>query len=155
MTPEKKLTGWHVFLGFAAAFGIIIAVNFTLAYKSVSTFPGLEVKNSYVASQRFETERDAMRELGWTSKAELSPERVVLELRDKSGKIVVPAEIDARIGRATHAGEDRVLELVETADGYSAAGSFGPGTWTLFLTAKADDGTLYKQRYSLVLREGA
>lgn len=153
MTPEKQITGRHVFLGFAAAFGVIIAVNFTLAYKSVSTFPGLEVKNSYVASQSFDAERDAQRALGWSSQAELSPSSVMLEIRDRSGAPVWPVEIEARIGRATHAIEDRELSLDRQGDVLVAAGDFGPGTWTLFLTAKAEDGTLYKQRYSLILRE--
>lgn len=46
----KELTGRHVLLMFVAGFGIIIAVNLTLAFSAVRTFPGLEVKNSYVAS---------------------------------------------------------------------------------------------------------
>ncbi|MEL7345657.1 MAG: FixH family protein, partial [Pseudomonadota bacterium] len=49
----RQLTGWHVFGMFALAFGIIISVNMTLAFQAVRTFPGLEVKNSYVASQAF------------------------------------------------------------------------------------------------------
>ena len=52
-----EIKGWHVFTGFALAFGVIIAVNLTLAFQAVRTFPGLEVKNSYVASQSFEQER--------------------------------------------------------------------------------------------------
>ncbi|MCW1949884.1 MAG: FixH family protein, partial [Octadecabacter sp.] len=54
-----EIKGWHVLAGFGAAFGIIIAVNLTLAYKAVQTFPGLEVKNSYVAGQVFDENRIA------------------------------------------------------------------------------------------------
>ena len=49
-----EIKGWHVFATFAAAFGIIISVNLTLAFKAVATFPGLEVRNSYIASQSFD-----------------------------------------------------------------------------------------------------
>ena len=63
MTREIK--GWHVLTGFVAAFGIIISVNLVLAYQAVSTFPGLEVKNSYVASQSFDVDRKAQEALGW------------------------------------------------------------------------------------------
>ena len=61
----KELTGRHVFLITATAFGIIIAVNVTMAVNAVKTFPGLEVKNSYVASQQFQNRRDAQEALGW------------------------------------------------------------------------------------------
>ena len=153
MNTEKKLTGWHVFAGFAGAFGIIIVVNFTMAYKSVSTFPGFEVRNSYVASQKFEAERDAMQALGWTSDAQLAADGVSIELRDKSGATVISDTIEAKIGRATHTGDDRDLVLSLKDDRYVADGEFGTGTWTLFLTATAEDGTLYRQRFALVLNE--
>ena len=52
-----EIKGWHVFAGFVFAFSIIISVNLTLAFNAVRTFPGLEVKNSYVASQSFEADQ--------------------------------------------------------------------------------------------------
>ncbi len=55
----KTLTGWHVFVMFGFGFGTIIAVNLTLAFNAVRTFPGLEVKNAYVASQGFDADRKA------------------------------------------------------------------------------------------------
>ena len=68
----KPLTGRKVFLMFAAAFSVIIGVNLILAYKAVTTFPGLEVKNSYVASQSFDAERAAQLALGWDIGAEVT-----------------------------------------------------------------------------------
>lgn len=155
MNAEKKITGRQVFFAFAAAFGVIIAVNFTLAYMSVSTFPGLEVRNSYVASQSFEAERDAQAALGWTSQANLSPTTVTLAFLDAEGNPVFPLDIRAKIGRATHAGEDRDLDLERRGDLLVAEDNFAPGNWTLFLTASAPDGTAYRQRYALVLDDGA
>ena len=54
-----ELTGKHVFAITAGAFAVIIGVNVLLAVKAVSTFPGLEVGNSYVASQGFNTRKAA------------------------------------------------------------------------------------------------
>ena len=62
---EAKLTGRHVALIFGGAFTVIIGVNLTLAVKAVGTFPGLETKNSYVASQNFEHDRAAQEALGF------------------------------------------------------------------------------------------
>ena len=47
----RELTGGKVLAITVSAFAIIIGVNVLLAFKAVSTFPGLEVENSYVASQ--------------------------------------------------------------------------------------------------------
>ena len=55
----KELTGKKVLMILIGAFGTIIAVNVFMAYKAIGTFPGLEVKNSYVASQSFDAERGA------------------------------------------------------------------------------------------------
>ena len=62
---EREITGRHVLLGMVGAFGVIITVNVVMAWQAVSTFPGLEVKNSYVASQTFDAERKAQLALGW------------------------------------------------------------------------------------------
>ncbi|WP_370272721.1 FixH family protein, partial [Pseudooceanicola nitratireducens] len=61
-----RLKGWHVLAGFTAAFGIIITVNLVMATQAIRTFPGLEVKNSYVASQEFDDRRAEQQALGWT-----------------------------------------------------------------------------------------
>jgi nitrogen fixation protein FixH len=60
-----QIKGWHVALAFGLAFGLIIAVNLTLAFNAIRTFPGLEVKNSYVASQSFDRDRQAQTALDW------------------------------------------------------------------------------------------
>ena len=46
----REFTGTHALMIFGGAFSVIITVNLALAYNAVSTFPGVEVKNSYVAS---------------------------------------------------------------------------------------------------------
>ena len=56
---KKELTGRKVFAIMATGFSVIIGVNITMAYSAISTFPGLVVKNSYVASQNFDRELSA------------------------------------------------------------------------------------------------
>jgi len=65
----RGFTGWHMTAILLAFFGVVIAVNFTMARYAVSTFGGVVVDNSYVASQHFNTwlaEARAQRALGWT-----------------------------------------------------------------------------------------
>ena len=67
----KEIKGWHVATVFVLAFSVIISVNLVLAFNAVRTFPGLEVKNSYVASQSFDEDRATQLALNWDVSAEL------------------------------------------------------------------------------------
>jgi len=107
----RELTGRHVLALFVAGFGVIIAVNLTLAFQAVRTFPGLEVKNSYVASQKFDLRRDAQEQLGWTARAELRGGMLRLELADAEGRPADVRGLSVVIGRATHERDDQTLEM--------------------------------------------
>ena len=94
MTSGRPITGRMVFAIFAGAFGVIIAVNLLLAYSAVKTFPGLEVKNSYVASQTFDDRRAQQLSLGWDVSARATGGLVILEITDEAGKPVQVAHLD-------------------------------------------------------------
>lgn len=142
----KPLTGYHVFAIFASAFSVIIAVNLTLAFKAVGTFPGLETKNSYVASQTFDADREAQLALGWTVGAELQGSDLVLKVDDAIGP-VVPEIVSATLGRATHVGDDQTPAFIHNGKAFVApVGDLERGNWNLRLVARAADGTLFRQR---------
>ena len=65
---SRKFTGIHMFAILVGFFGTVMAVNFTMASLATSTFGGVTVKNSYVASQKFNSWLDQAAEqdaLGW------------------------------------------------------------------------------------------
>ena len=141
----KQMTGWHVFGIFAVGFGTIIAVNLTLAWNAVSTFPGLEVKNSYVASQAFDTQREAQEALDWDVSAQLKGDQLVLSfVRD--GSTVKPEIETAVFGRATSVAADQTPEFVFNGQDFVAPVEAGDGNWNLRITARAQDGTRFQQR---------
>ena len=146
----KQLTGWHVLGIFGSAFAVIISVNLTLAFKAVSTFPGLETRNSYIVSQKFDADRASQLALGWDVHAEIEGTALRLFIDDAIGP-VVPRITSATLGRATHVGDD--VTPVFTHDGASFVAEvpvLAPGNWNLRLTADAADGTAFRQR--IVLR---
>jgi len=149
MSEEKKITGRHVALIFAGCFSVIIAVNLSLAYNAVKTFPGLEVKNSYVASQHFDRDRDAQQALGWTVRAEAVRGQVALEVTRADGAPVELARLDATLGRATHVRDDQSPQFVFDGTRYVAPAELAPGNWNVRLVAEAADGTLFRQRVIL------
>lgn len=149
----KPLTGRHVFTIFALCFGVIISVNLTLAYNAVATFPGLEVKNSYVASQEFDKSRSAQEALGWSVFAEAQGEIVVLSITDENGNPVQVRALDATLGRATHVRDDFRPEFVFNGKAYTAPADLGPGNWNLRMVAQDQTGTEFKQRVILHVRK--
>lgn len=146
------LTGRRVFVIFAAAFGLIIAVNVTLAVKAVQTFPGLEVKNSYVASQTFDAERRAQQALGWTLSPSYAAGELRLSFRDRDGQPVRVSGLAAIVGRPTEAADDRHPEFAEVAGDYVAPVDLAPGRWMILLEAFAGDGTRFHQRLDLQVK---
>jgi nitrogen fixation protein FixH len=146
---SKELTGRHVALIFCVAFSIIITVNLTLAFNAVSTFPGLEVKNSYVASQHFDRDRAAQQSLGWSVRAEARDGQVLLSVRDADGEPVEVARLDATLGRATHVKYDSTPDFKFDGERYVAPVDLAPGNWNIRMVAEAEDGTEFRQRVIL------
>ena len=140
-----EIKGWHVFMGLALAFSIIIGVNLTLAFNAVKTFPGLEVKNSYVASQSFDADRAAQTALDWDVAATVDGDRLTLEILH-DGRPVEAEITSATFGRATTVASDQTPEFAFDGQRFTAPVEAGPGNWNLRLTALAADGTEFKQR---------
>lgn len=147
---ERQLTGKHVLFIFVAAFGVIIAVNLTLAYSAVKTFPGLEVKNSYVASQEFDVRRHAQEALGWTIQANHNDGILTLGITDVAGAPVEVASLDATVGRATHVFDDVEPDFQFDGEQYVASVPLGDGNWNIRMLATAQDGTKFQQRVVLI-----
>ena len=143
------LNGRHVAFIFVGAFTIIFAVNMLLAYSAVRTFPGLEVKNSYVASQSFDARRAAQNALNWEVAAVIDGQVLTLSISDEAGP--VEAEIvQATLGRATHVRDDLALDLVFDGTAFTAPlPQLEHGYWNLRLKATSPDGTAFSQRISL------
>ena len=140
-----EIKGWHVLGAFVLAFGIIISVNLTLAFNAVKTFPGLETKNSYVASQAFERNRQAQTRLDWDVGAVVEGGVLTLSVM-KDGQAVEPLIERATFGRATHVGADQTPDFAFNGSAFTAPVTAGPGNWNLRLVARAEDGTRFEQR---------
>ncbi|TRW99558.1 FixH family protein [Paracoccus sp. M683] len=148
---SRELTGRHVALIFVGCFSIIIGVNLVLATQAIRTFPGLEVKNSYVASQVFDRDRRAQEALGWTAAARIEGEALYLDLTGPGGQPAKARIIEAKLGRATHVADDRMLDFQHSSGATFIAATPGLdyGTWHLWLEAEAADGTRFRQRLDL------
>lgn len=152
-TPKGfRMTGRKVLIISVSAFGIILAANLTLAFNAVSTFPGLEVDNSFVASQNFNQELADQLALGWDVKARHEDGILTLSITDAEGQPVRVTHMDAVLGAATHVRADQTPDFIFIDGAYTAPVELGPGNWNIRLHARAEDGTEFRQRVVLHLR---
>lgn len=142
----KEITGRKFFLIFASFFGVIITVNIFMAYSAISTFPGLETRNSYVASQSFNEDRAAQLALGWDVRADVTDNTLILSIANADGNPVIVSKLDAILGRATNVAEDMTPAFKFDGTAYLAPVDLAPGNWNLRMVAIAQNGTLFRQR---------
>lgn len=146
----RQITGVHVLIGFVGAFAVIIGVNLVLAYSAVRTFPGLEVANSYVASQTFDARREAQTALGWTVSAHHRDGQLRLSITDRAGAPVLVERLEATVGRATSVAQDTTPDFRFDGTDYVADLAIGAGNWNVRMRAIARDGTEFQQRLVLI-----
>lgn len=149
-----EITGRKVAFVTVSAFGVIIAVNLLMAYKAISTFPGVEVQNSYVASQTFDAAREAQIALGWTMTPEYDPadKRMYLAFTDAKGQPADLSELSVLVGRTTVASEDQTPAFVRASGLWTAPLDLAPGKWLLRVDARSADGTLFSQRVGILVK---
>lgn len=152
----KPLTGRKVFAIFAGAFTLIIGVNLFMAYSAIGTFPGLEVKNSYVASQSFDADRKAQEALGWDVTAAFEgTDAVALTILGPAGQPARVEAIEGNLGRATQRSDDQQLTFTRNDRGVHVAPitPLDAGKWELRFVATAANGVTFKQRIELIISE--
>jgi nitrogen fixation protein FixH len=136
-------------------FAVIITVNLVMARAALSTFPGLEVDNSYVASQTFDADRRAQIALGWQMTTAYDRDGGLLSLSFRDADTGYPspvARLDVLVGRATEAADDVRPVFVNRAGDFVAPVDLAPGKWLVRVEAEAADGTLFRQRIDLFVR---
>ena len=150
----REFTGRKVFFFTAACFGVVIAVNVVMATKAVSTFPGLEVANSYVASQSFDADRAAQIDLGWTLVPDFDPQtqQLSLSFTDADGMPSEITKLSVLVGRSTAAQDDLRPEFQRVAGVYVAKAALAQGKWMMQVEAIAPDGTSFRQRIDLFVK---
>jgi len=154
MSTARPLTGRKVLLIAIGIFAVVLTPNLLLAWFAVSTFSGLVVDNSYVASQGFDRERAAQEALGWRFRIEPEGDGILrVVFTDAAGRTIYPETLDVVVGRPTTTRADLRLDLRTAPGGYLAAADLAPGNWVVMVTASAADGTAYRRREPLVIPE--
>ena len=153
MARLRPFTGSKVLLITMSAFGVIVAANLALTVSALTTFPGLEVSNGYVASQHFERKRIAQENLRWRTSANYAGGSLALGIFGKDGNPAPVSKFWAKISRPTHTREDQSPEFVFDGENFVAYIDLSPGYWVADLRAVSRDGINFQQRRSFLVAE--
>jgi nitrogen fixation protein FixH len=136
-----QIDGRHVLAGLLAFFACVFAVNGYFIIRAVSTHTGVVSQEPYRKGLAY-NDRIAADErqsaLGWRETLTMtSTGRMVLKLADGQEKPISELRINAQVGRPSTVSHDRIVPLVETADGQYTAdiGSLEGGNWMVTLEA--------------------
>lgn len=144
----RTFTGWHMAAITISFFAVIIAVNLTLAVFASTSWTGLVVANSYVASQSFNRDAEIARQqqaLGWKMKLTVNRDVVQLSILDRENQAMANLHIRATLQRPTDEAGDQVLELREVGAGiYRTNAAIGSGVWVADITAENSNNDLIR-----------
>jgi nitrogen fixation protein FixH len=135
-TSGKELKGWHVLLIMLGFFGVMFAVNGVFLYHAITSFPGEDVKKSYVQGLNYNdtlAARAAQAELGWKAEAGLDGDTLVFRLQDADGAPLSNYAVIGELRRMATRDADQAIIYRAAANGeYVAdAGGLAPGQWSL------------------------
>lgn len=146
---EKRpfvFTGWHMLSIMVLFFGTIITVNFTMAYLASSTWSGLVVKNTYVASQEFNGKAAGIRAMlatGIKGKLEVKDGVIRYHLTMSGDEPVIADKVTAHFKRPVGEHQDFVAELQSVGAGvYEAPHEVLHGHWIVEVMAVRDGQTI-------------
>jgi nitrogen fixation protein FixH len=123
----KPLRGIHVFWMVAAFFAAVISVDAYFIFGAITSFPGEQVKNSYVLGLDYNREvesRERQALLGWTAEAGLQQDdglSLVLRLKGRDAEPVSGLVVSASYHVAGQGRGEYDAELIEGAPGQYAA----------------------------------
>ncbi|HUG61276.1 MAG TPA: FixH family protein, partial [Methylomirabilota bacterium] len=147
LDDDHPFTGWHMLAIVFTFFGVIIAVNGLMAVAAIGTFPGLIVKNSYVASQNYNevlASARAQSEAGWRMQIDAPGGVLAGRLVDADGALRRDLAVTAIAGRPSSTRYDRLIELAETVDGYRAVDELPAGIWQVDVEATHGGAVVFR-----------
>lgn len=158
-TVARPFTGRHLLFVMLAFFGVVVAVNLTMAFVAGSSWTGLVVQNSYVASQQFNEkahEARAQAALGWQGRLEIAGGHIAYTLADANGLAVGATGGTVNFRRPAYESEDETVELApEPGGSLGAPHGLRDGIWIAEFLIDAGLEHPYRDVRRFTLREGA
>ncbi|HEV2898634.1 MAG TPA: FixH family protein [Pseudaminobacter sp.] len=155
----REFTGRHMLFIILAFFGVVTGVNVTMATFATTSWTGLVVENTYVASQQFNQkarEGRAQAALGWTGKLTIAAGEVRYSLSDAAGKPVPLHGVKVLFRHPAYEAGDKTVTLAG-ASGQIFAAPHTPrdGVWIVEIHADAGLAESYRDVRRIMISRGA
>lgn len=163
MTKTRQRGWWYPYI-FVAGFGVVLAVNGTLAYFATSTFTGLSTDNAYEKGRLYNQNlalAKAQAEMGWTVDTKVTPTHdkdqaradIRITYRDRNGQAVDGLTVRAAMVRPTAKGYDHEIDLPALGNGQYGGLIDLPlaGVWDMDVAAVGDGGVAYQHAQRFVI----
>jgi len=157
-STQGVFTGWHMLAVMVAFFGVIIAVNLTMAFLANRSWTGFVVQNTYVASQEFNAKAAAARKqaaLGWSGDLTIRDGQPRYALADREGRPVALTAVTLKFMRPVDDREDQLVTLARDGDGtFTTDLRVADGMWLVEVAAEAGLEAPYRETRRIRVIEG-
>ncbi|WP_027169479.1 FixH family protein [Mesorhizobium sp. WSM3224] len=165
MRKPREFTGKHMLLVIVSFFAVVIGVNVTMATLAQTSWTGLVVENTYVASQQFNEEArkgKAQAALGWTGKLTVASGEVRYSLADSKGKPVPLHGVRMLFRHPAYEAEDEALTLAAVSGGtpgdtqeFAVRHTPKDGVWIVEIDADAGLASSFRDVRRVMISHGA
>ncbi|TPL78508.1 FixH family protein [Mesorhizobium sp. B2-3-13] len=154
----REFTGRHMLAVILAFFGVVIGVNVLMATLANTSWTGLVVENTYVASQEFNKKAEqgrAQAALGWKSLFVISDGDVRYSLADAAGKPIALHSVKVMFRHPAYEKEDELVILTSgNAQEFGARHQPKDGVWIVEVDADAGLSEPYREVRRLIIAHG-
>ncbi|WP_027155249.1 FixH family protein [Mesorhizobium sp. WSM2561] len=162
---RREFTGKHMLLTVLGFFGIVIGVNLTMATLASTSWTGLVVENTYVASQQFNEkarEGRAQAALGWEGSLTIVSGEVRYSVSDAKGTMVPLHGVRVLFRHPAYDAQDRAVTLAAASGGHNdSLGEFAArhtpkdGVWIVEIDADAGLALPFRDVRRIMISKGA
>ncbi|MGX9989230.1 FixH family protein [Rhizobium sp. WSM1274] len=141
-TASQGFTGRHMLIATCSFFAVVIGVNVIMAWFASSSWSGLVVENTYVASQEFNrkvADMKAMAASGIIGSLSLDGGRIHYDIRNRDGSPVIVDDVTANFKRPVGDHEDFHISFTKVADGqFESRHRVGSGDWIVEVISRRE-----------------
>ncbi len=149
-------TGWHMWGVMVLFFGTIITVNLIMAWNAVSSWSGLVVQNTFVASQEFNAKAAEARALhltGIDGTLAIEGEAITYRLKEADGRPVSAETVTLLFKRPVGEAQDFRVDLAPAgSDLFTGTHPVKAGQWIVDISSKRDGKLIFHEAIRVVVR---
>ena len=150
----REFTGRHMLVIMLAFFGTIVGVNIFMATMATTSWTGLVVKNTYVASQEFNEKLAASRaqaKLNWHVGLIYRDGQLIFDLADDQSQPIKMQSVEIALTRPIGIAQDRTLTLLAQGEKFVVRDAIPSGVWNVVINANIEGYPEFIYRARLII----